>query len=895
MLETLHLTKTYKPKKGQPVTALNDVSLLFPDTGMVFLLGKSGSGKSTLLNLLGGLDSYDSGEIRIKGASSRAFRQKHFDSYRNTYVGFIFQEYNLLDEFTVGANIALALQLQGKKATDQAIGAILEQVDLQGFGTRKPNELSGGQKQRVAIARALVKNPEIIMADEPTGALDSNTGKQVFDTLKKLSKSKLVIIVSHDREFAEQYADRIIELADGKVISDMEYDGMACEGISFTGNTVGIPPAYHLTEEDRRQINEYIDALNKGVTLEIGKKSGPAKPTDLSKIKPREDRGIQLIKSKLPMRSAFKMGANALKYKKLRLIITILLSCIAFGLFGLSDTFGSYNHINTCTDSIMDSGISYISVTKAIKAGSGINTYYRQGYGITAGDLQSLAIDTGVDLKGVFVPRGAQLGFSEQYNTEANFTETDYHIYAPGFAGYCEFTAKDLTAFGYQLTAGRLPDGTKNEIAITEYVARTFMIGGYRRNAEVKNYINIRSSAEMVGKKLTLDGTEYTVVGVVDTGMDISRYQPLTVAQEEPKTTAEELLDYALSSELSYLKNYSLHQSVLVGEGKVLQMIAAEPNTQSMELGYLNIYDDETGMSADAQYLSTLEKTPADRIIWLSEAKGTLGKNEIIVSSDCFTEATAGGGTIEEFFKSTDSFKGYKYIYDSDDSSAIELSDIKVVGYIDTAKYPGYANTMICSQSLMDGLVFAEDGPYEFAVGNMPETEEQIKEVVAYCYNEDNDIKFPMMNAVTYQLDTVNEVLQVMADVFLYIGLGFALFAAMLLANFISVSISYKKRDIGILRAIGSRSNDVFRIFFSESFIIAMINFLLSAIGVLAATLIINYILRNSTGLYLTVLHFGIRQILLLFAVSCLVAALASFLPVKKIASKRPIDAIRDK
>ena len=130
-----------------------------------------------------------------------------------------------MEEFSVGANIALAIELQGKKATDKEINDILEKVDLVGFGDRKPNELSGGQKQRVAIARALVKNPQIIMADEPTGALDSNTGKQVFDTLKKLSKSKLVIVVSHDREFAQEYGDRIIELADGQVMSDVERSG----------------------------------------------------------------------------------------------------------------------------------------------------------------------------------------------------------------------------------------------------------------------------------------------------------------------------------------------------------------------------------------------------------------------------------------------------------------------------------------------------------------------------------------------------------------------------------------------------------------------------------------------------------------------------------------------
>ena len=218
MLETKELVKIYKPKKGVPVTALDKISLKFPDKGMVFLLGKSGSGKSTLLNLLGGLDSYNSGEIIIKGVSSKDFKQSHFDSYRNTYVGFIFQEYNVLDEFTVGANIALAIELQNRKATDEEINEILKEVDLEGFGNRKPNELSGGQKQRVAIARALVKKPEIIMADEPSGALDSNTGKQIFETLKKLSQDKLVIVVSHDREFLDNVVTSTFVLeGDGSV------------------------------------------------------------------------------------------------------------------------------------------------------------------------------------------------------------------------------------------------------------------------------------------------------------------------------------------------------------------------------------------------------------------------------------------------------------------------------------------------------------------------------------------------------------------------------------------------------------------------------------------------------------------------------------------------------
>ena len=170
-----------------------------------------------------------------------------------------------------------------------------------------------------------------------------------------------------------------------------------------------------------------------------------------------------------------------------------------------------------------------------------------------------------------------------------------------------------------------------------------------------------------------------------------------------------------------------------------------------------------------------------------------------------------------------------------------------------------------------------------------------IKSLVKYCYKTDSLERNQIQNSVTWELDAINETLKELSKVFLYIGLGFALFAALMLANFIGISISHKKQEIGILRAIGSRSNDVFRIFFAESFIIAMINFVLSAIGVGVATVIINAVLKKNLGILITVFGFSLRQIVLLLAVSIFVAFIASFLPVKKIASKKPIDAIRNK
>lgn len=219
MIELKNLTKTYKLKSGD-VQALKDINLTLPDKGMVFVLGKSGCGKSTLLNVLGGLDNYTSGEILIDGVSLESFKGKDYDEYRNKYIGFIFQEYNLIDNFNVEQNISLALELQKEQNKQELVEKSLEQVGLQGYGKRNINELSGGQKQRVAIARAIVKNPSLILADEPTGNLDSITAGEVFDILKKLSEERLIVVVSHDRESAEMYADRIVELKDGEITSD---------------------------------------------------------------------------------------------------------------------------------------------------------------------------------------------------------------------------------------------------------------------------------------------------------------------------------------------------------------------------------------------------------------------------------------------------------------------------------------------------------------------------------------------------------------------------------------------------------------------------------------------------------------------------------------------------
>ncbi|MDE5618533.1 MAG: ABC transporter ATP-binding protein, partial [Clostridia bacterium] len=229
MLRLESVVKDYKTGDNT-VRALNGVSLEFRRNEFVSVLGASGCGKTTLLNIVGGLDRYTSGKLLIDNQATDTFKSVDWDLYRNQRIGFIFQSYNLIPQISILANVELALTLSGVPAKErrQRAVAALEEVGLGKDIKKRPNQLSGGQMQRVSIARALINNPEIILADEPTGALDSVTSVNVMNLLKEIAKNKLVIMVTHNPELAEQYSTRIIRMKDGEVIEDSApYDSSA--------------------------------------------------------------------------------------------------------------------------------------------------------------------------------------------------------------------------------------------------------------------------------------------------------------------------------------------------------------------------------------------------------------------------------------------------------------------------------------------------------------------------------------------------------------------------------------------------------------------------------------------------------------------------------------------
>ena len=489
MISLKNLTKVYTTKRGVKTTALKDINLNFGDSGLVFILGKSGCGKSTLLNVLGGIDAPTSGEIIIDGISSAAFTPSDYDAYRNTYVGFVFQEYNLIPDYTVAQNIAVALELQHKKSTSDEIDGILKKVDLvnengRTLSGRKVTELSGGQKQRVAIARALVKDPKIILADEPTGALDSKTGKALYELLKELSKDKLIIVVTHDRDGAFQYGDRIIEFADGKVLSD------------------------------NKEKND----------VSAEKKGDP-----------------DFIRGRLPVKRAFAMGVNGLRHKVFRLILSIVLCVTTFIAFGFSVTALTTDSYATQFDTMKANGLQLFNVesfnTEYIKEDDGSDKVKAIPFGER--QVEAMRKNLGNEpvklfaADGIYRDEGGRrlygiepfLGGNSAYLEELKYSNLYYALAMSGLETLAELapisgeTDANLTADRRFVDKSlcRLPQ-TDSEIAVTDLQFELFKEFGYEDDDG--SVTGIRTPDDLIGKKLG----RFTVCGVYSTEVDASYF-----------------------------------------------------------------------------------------------------------------------------------------------------------------------------------------------------------------------------------------------------------------------------------------------------------------------------------------------------------------------------------
>ena len=536
-----NLTKIYRPKGAPPVEALKSVSFTLPDRGMVFLLGQSGSGKSTLLHVLSGLEDFDGGDVYYLGNKFSGFSESDRNRYRNGCCGIIFQEYNLIGELSVGENIALALRIRGERDIDTRVKEVLSRVGLSGYERRRVNQLSGGQKQRVAIARALIKDSRIIFADEPTGALDEYTGRDILMLLKRLSKDRLVLVVSHDRAFAESFGDRIIELADGKIVSDTAPLEQSERNVSLTDPAAG-----------------------------------------------------------LPFGTALRLGCKNFIRHPVRLLFTVLLSVFSLIFAGIPATVAVFDEADAYVNAIENAGVQVTSLQRYERYpydnlddpfGGLFGEYYKEKrMPVTSDDAARLQDILGYPVAKAYNP--ASFVFSFQDNVadmdivveEASKAgQTERLMYCP--YGYVEMDDALLSHLGYVLY-GRLPSAP-DEIAIPMSAYRCFAVGSILQGQTV---VAVNEPGDVIGRAIELEELIYgdatttvshpmTITGIIDTGCDVECYH----------THSEENIHDSFYVVEGYLEQYnflyfSMPESRAAMKELVSYVIGSDDGTQFMRL-----------------------------------------------------------------------------------------------------------------------------------------------------------------------------------------------------------------------------------------------------------------------------------------------------------------------
>lgn len=973
MLELINVKKIYKTKAGD-TAALDGLSLTMPDSGLVFVTGRSGSGKTTLLNVVGALDGIDSGDIIIDGKKFSDFTPAEYSDYRNTCVGFVFQEYNLLPDYNVEKNIKIANELQGKETTKEEIDEILKIVDLEGLNDRMPGQLSGGQKQRVAIARALIKKPKIIMADEPTGALDQTTGYQVMDTLKKLSKTNLVMVVSHDLEMAEKYADRIIRLVDGILVEDVLLTDTSIQtNVIENEDGLTVKTGSDLNKEETASLLKAIRenkeiTFTQDISVRQREKTPPIKAVHPENPEP-------FVSSKMKLKSSMGLGVNSLKVKPFRLIVTIILSVFAFALFGIFDTVGAYNDAKVLAN-LLRSG-DYTNVTASAQyAVDGYSSNIR----LTQEQIDDINKKTGYNFRGLYELQDNSIkGVSQTYN----IGEVDsYSLSGPG-SGYYHLSISDFVefknseisgtrkagsiidknGFNLKILAGEYPQINKNtaetksdiaKIAISSYLAESIMFwhnsgiifSGFNFSNAVQEFTHY---SDLIGLSIKLTGetVAYEITGIIDCGEIPEKFDELKNVYPTNKTNA-------LESDLETYIHTGLHMKVFVADGftstwksitnrKPRYTTSTEHNEYKIEFANkksLSLHNNvnEITFYKDADSL--------DHIVYFDANHGkTLGKDEILInihnfdlyyqsvtdkigkstyydeyieaystishSSDAVTASHRASVLKNEVIRILNEIyvvpQGENYDLTQDVTLKIKNfytntttdKSVKIVGFYfnvntDLMQKNSFTYPLMLSVSTLNDLgVSATQGDYARMISPINSGYFNT-ESLGNMFSSQNGLKLSWYgNTILDVIEVNRESLQQFANLFLYFSIVLALFSVFMLFNYISTSIVARRQSIGVLRALGSNSRDIFRIFITESLIIAIINGILACVVSAIGCIFVNMYIKTVMGLTISFAIYSLRQIIITILASLGTGILASLLPIIKICKEKPVDLIR--
>ncbi|MCL2631285.1 MAG: ATP-binding cassette domain-containing protein [Firmicutes bacterium] len=894
MIELKNITKIYKDKKGREVHALNGVSYKFPKTGLIFLVGKSGSGKSTMLNILGLLDAYTEGNLLIGGKDSATLSARERDTYRALNIGFVFQDFHIIEKYTISQNISLALEISNQEASKEQITSALEKVGLAGFENRFAHRISGGQKQRVAIARAIVKSPAVILADEPTGNLDSVTSGEIFTLLRELAKESLVIVISHDTESAHKYAEQIVELEDGK-IKEIISGGGYTETVHLSSNAV-----------DGEEINKLISE-NKRVIIvkktELPKEAEPwqAHPVDLSK------------KTRLPLKSSFKITMLSVKAKWIRMVFTVLLSMFSIAFFGFADMVAQYSTVGILAQELERSELPFVPVA----------LMETKDYSV----LQVREKCT-VDKESLDRFRQTGLEFAEQYSfsrvvplslaTPFPDTRIARHLWDDKINGVIETPNAEFLGLN---VVGDFPQNT-NEVMITNYMLEIYKRFGAKlwtgeewTETAINSFEDIRGGIVPTWSEVL----RVKIVGMVE--FDLSLFEQLAeLALTSNRITDEirALLPQVQSAKTTHLNNYFALPGFFKGQeagyrtvdGAIFDLTLTLPNEENttgitVEGGMFHIYG-ESFFSPTALHPSWLPPAnPITSFNTVNFKSANLKGRQVVMSimlllelipeelHENYFDLIADGGAYIDFYMGEKHLGEFEIIatYQTDHN----LNQRTFYPSLEFYEFfsSGFPEAEPVSPNII--LVPAVTAPQRLNVLNRIEslgTWGGLDE-----FGEQTTLSFALWGGSAQLIYHIDNMFSLFISVFRLASLLFAVFAMLITYSFIAGSIKARKRDIGILRSLGASQKDIAGVFITEGAIIAVLKIIFSSLLLYLGFVLLNRFFISKLGYIAetyTLVSFTFRQVLLMGAVTIAGVAMSIFLPILQIARKQPVEVIRE-
>ena len=905
MLQLKNIVKTYEVGDLKQ-TALKGVSIAFRENEFVSILGQSGSGKTTMLNIIGGLDRYTSGDLLINGVSTKEYKDADWDYYRNNSIGFVFQSYNLIPHQTVLANVEMALTLAGvsKKERRARAVSVLKKVGLADHIHKKPNQMSGGQMQRVAIARALVNNPDILLADEPTGALDSETSVQIMELLKEIAKDKLVIMVTHNPELAEKYSTRIVRLLDGEITADsnpyhaeeMQMAQKPGKKISMSfGTALSLSFNNLRTKKGRTLLTAFAGSIGIiGIALILSLSTGMNTYIADVQKDTMSSYPITISSETLDVSSVMGMRAEVIGERR---------NEAESESADRSGVYADYSELETSekmSSSIVENNLTefkkYLddpnSDIQQYLGENGIVYTYDVNFSVYSHDADGNLIDSDSDPDGKAGGGGNNAGIMSRFtgsagndSAAANFSEL--------MTGANGESISQVVTDSYDVLYGHWPE-QENEVVLVlnqenAISAKTLyqlgLITQEQYDAAAEKIKNGETADELSFSYA--DACNQTLYLVPACDHYIENENGTFTKMEGTALNEEELLDHALelkitgvirpkadasdagiTTAVAYTAKLTDYVIAHTNESAVVQAQEAD-DTVNVLTGIAFASPDDASKAADAKaYLSSLgisEKASFYKMMMYS----TQGSNASAAGM-AMDEATMAAA-LDRWLAGQPSQEILVKVYEQYIAGSTYEDNLKAFGKV---SYDAPSSISIYTDSFEN------------------------KDAIAACietYNEtaDEDAQITYTDYVAMLTSSITTIINGISYVLIAFVAISLVVSCIMIGIITHISVMERTKEIGILRALGASKRNISQVFNAETFIIGCCAGLLG-IGVsLLALFPINAILAKVSGLSDLTAQLPVQSSIILIAISIVITILGGLLPAKKAAKQDPVIALR--